>query len=240
MIIGLLTGRAGSQEQSLPYKNTYMVNGYPLMLYPYWSGKKSKLIDDIYISTNGEEIKDVAKEHNIKIIDRPDDTARSDSQHNACIDHALSYLNSIGVEVDIIVILMCNVAIQPEGVIDKCIQALLDDPSLDSAVTVREWGDHHPSRAKKIDDNNLLQPMLDDTVTNVTTTRQLLGECYYLDHQVWAIRTSNGRTPTDGQLPWYWLGKKIKAIENKELIIDVHSKEDVEYSEMWLKSNKNV
>tara|TARA_Y100000590_G_scaffold20022_2_gene23393 strand:- start:4656 stop:5384 length:729 start_codon:yes stop_codon:yes gene_type:complete len=240
MIIGLLTGRGGSEQQSLPYKNTYPILGKPLMLYPFFAAKKSKYIDDIYLSTNGSELKEVARENDIKIIARPNEFAESDSQHNTCINHALKELNSINIDVEIIVILMCNVAIQPDGAIDKCIEELLKDPSLDSAVTVRDWGDHHPTRAKTIDENNLLQSILPENKTNVSTTRQLLGPCFYLDHQVWAIRVKNGKLHDDGQGPWYWMGEKIKAVENKELVIDIHSIEDVKYSELWIKSNRKV
>jgi len=236
MIIGLLTGRGGSDSQELPYKNTISVMGRPLMMYPYYSALESKLIDDIYLSTDGPELKEIAHKEGIKIIDRPDEFAKPDSQHFECMDHAIQYLSSNNIKVDIIVILMCNVAIQPIGMIDKCIQALLDDEKLDSAVTVREWGDHHPSRAKTFDHNGLLKPILLDGKENVSTTRQLLDPCYYLDHQVWAIRIRDGALPLKGQGPWYWMGSKIKPIENKELVFDIHTIEDVHFSEMWLKT----
>jgi len=237
MIIGLLTGRAGSADQVLPFKNIYPVLGRPVMMYPYLAAKKSKLIDDIYLSTDGEEIKQVGRENNIKIIDRPPEFAASDSQHNTCINHALDVLREQGVDVSIVVILMCNVPIQPEGIIDRCIEELLDDESLDTVCTVREWGDHHPSRAKTLDINGFLVPILDEEKTNVTTTRQLLGDCYYLDHQVWAFRVRDKHLPDKGQTPWYWMGDKIKGIENTDLVVDIHNKADVKYGEMWLKAN---
>jgi len=236
-VIGLLTGRAGSANQALPFKNVHPVLRRPLMLYPYLAAKRSELIDDIYLSTDGEELKKIARSEGIKIIDRPAEMARADSQHDACINHALEVLGKKGVNVGIIVVLMCNVAIQPEGSIDRCIQALLDDPTLDSAVTVREWGDHHPSRAKKMDESGLLTQILPESGTSVTTTRQLLGNCCYLDHQVWAFRVRDGRLASDGQGPWKWMGRKIKAIENRDLVIDVHTPEDVAYAEMWLRAH---
>jgi CMP-N,N'-diacetyllegionaminic acid synthase len=237
MIIGLLTGRAGSSDQEVPYKNVHPILGRPLMLYPYLAAKRSALIDDIYLSTDGEELKTTAKAEGIKIIDRPVEMARSDSQHDLCINHALEILESKEVRPDIVVVLMCNVAIQPEGSIDRCIQALLDDPSLDTAVTVREWGDHHPSRAKKMDDKGILTEILPSANTRVTTTRQLLGNCYYLDHQVWAFRLKDMRLPKDGQGPWYWMGRNIKGIVNRDLVIDIHTLEDVAYSELWLRAH---
>lgn len=233
MIVGLLTGRGGRKSQSLPFKNSINLLGKPLMLYPYLAAQKSKFINDIYISTDGPELKKIAKKNNIKIIHRPKKFSKSNSQHIECINHALETLKKKNIKVEIIVILMCNVAIQPNKSIDSCIRALKEDPGLDSAVTCREWGDHHPSRAKTICKDGFLKPLIKKT--NVTTTRQELDKTYYLDHQVWAFRVRNMKLPKNGQKPWYWMGKKIKPIFNKELVIDIHSKEDLEYSKQWLK-----
>jgi len=238
MIIGLLTGRGGRKSQSLPYKNTKKILGKPLMLYPYLAAIKSKFIDDIYISTDGDELKNIAKKNNIKIINRPKSFAKDNSQHVECINHSLRYFKKKKIEISILVILMCNVAIQPKGSIDRCIEALLKDESIDCSVTCREWGDHHPSRAKKIDKNGFLQPITSNELTKVTTTRQNLGETYYLDHQVWAFRIRDMKLPPQGQYPWYWMGKKIKPIFNKDLVLDIHNEYDLKYSEMWLKLNK--
>src|SRR5262245_45641053 len=118
MNIALLTGRGGAGS-SFPGKNIYPILGRPLMLYPYLAAKRSRLIDDIYISTDGEEHNRVARDHGIKVIDRPPEFARPDSQHNECIDHALQVLRENRVPVETLTILMCNVGIQPEGKIDE-------------------------------------------------------------------------------------------------------------------------
>ena len=206
------------------------------MLYPYAAAKKSRLVDDIYISTDGEDLKAVARQHQIKIIDRPPEFARPDSQHNECIDHALSMLRERRVPVNILVILMCNVGIQPEGKIDACIQALIDDPELDTVVTVHEWGDHHPSRAKTLDPDGLLVPIVPATQP-VTTTRQLLSPTFYLDHQVWAFRIHDYRLPATGHQPWWFMGKRVKPVFNEDLVIDIHTPADVAYTEMWLRAH---
>ena len=235
MNIALLTGRGGTGS-SFPGKNVFPILGRPLMLYPYLAATKSALLHDIYLSTDGEELKAVARPQGIKIIDRPSEFARPDSQHNECMEHALSVLRDRGVRVDILVILMCNVGIQPQGKIDECIQALLDDPKLDSAVTVHEWGDHHPSRAKTLNSDGLLVPIVESRQP-VTATRQLLGATFYLDHQVWAHRIRDYRLPSGGSSPWPYMGKRIKGISNDELVIDVHTRADIDYTEMWLRAH---
>jgi CMP-N-acetylneuraminic acid synthetase len=235
MNIALLTGRGGAGS-SFPGKNVFPILGRPLMLYPYASARKSRLIDDIYISTDGEDLKAVAREQGIKVIDRPPEFARPDSQHNECIDHALMTLKARGVPVEILVILMCNVGIQPEGKVDECIQALIDDASLDAAVTVHEWGDHHPSRAKTTDKEGLLVPIL-PIKQPVTTTRQLLDATYYLDHQVWAFRVRDYHLPSTGHQPWWFMGNRVKPILNGDLVIDIHTRADIVYTEMWLRAH---
>lgn len=236
MIIGLLTGRGGNSNQSLPFKNSFLINRVPLMLYPYYSAKKSRFIDDIYISTDGKELKEIAYKNNIKVINRPKKYSKPDSQHIECIEHTLSYFKKNKIEVNILVILMCNIAIQPKGSIDGCIKMLLNDKKIDSVVTVREWGDHHPSRAKTIDKNGNLVPIIKD-LNSKTTTRQLLDKTFYLDHQVWAFRITNYNLPKAGPGPWYWMGKNVKPYFNKDIVVDVHDISDIEYSKLYLKKN---
>lgn len=231
MIVGLLTGRG--ESGSLKNKNVYPVLGRPLMVYPLLMAQRSRLLDDLYLSTDGERLKQVARQYGVKVIDRPPEYARPDSQHDECMQHALDVLRERGVTVDILVILMCNVGIQPQGKIDACIQALVDDPGLDAAVTIRDWGDHHPSRAKTIDEEGLLTP-LGAVREDVTTTRQLLEPTFYLDHQVWALRIRDHRLAERGRPPWTFLGDRVQGIVNEELVVDVHNEADIRHTEMWL------
>jgi CMP-N-acetylneuraminic acid synthetase len=231
MIVGLLTGRGGNS--TLPDKNVFPVLGQPLMSYVAASAFRAQLLDRIFVSTEDPKIKAVGADLGLEIIDRPEEFARPDSQHDECLVHAVEYLADKGVEVEILVVLMCNVGIQPEEKIDECVQALLDDPELDAAVTVREWGDHHPTRAKRASDDGLLSPIL-DVDPSVTTTRQLLGNCYYLDHQVWALRVSRC-FKGDGQPPWSFMGKIVKGIPNGDIVVDVHGMDEIRYTELWLR-----
>src|SRR5262249_16621956 len=126
--------------------------------------------------------------------------------------------------------------IQPEGKIDACLQALLDDPTLDTAVTVHEWGDHHPTRAKTVDAQGLLVPII-PMPEHVTTTRQLLGTTVYLDHQVWAFRIRDYVLPATGFPPWSFMGSRVKGIVNEDIVLDIHTSADIAYTEQWLRAN---
>jgi CMP-N,N'-diacetyllegionaminic acid synthase len=232
MNIALLTGRGGSV--SLPDKNVLPVLGRPMMAYPALMAQEAKLIDDVYLSTDGEQLKSVGRELNLKIIDRPPELALPNSQHRDAITHALDTLKSDGIEPEIIVVLLCNVGTHRPGLIDQCVRLLMDNPELDSVVTVDERNEFHPLRAKKMTEGGLMEPFL-EVEENVSTNRQDLEPCYFLDHTFWALRVSSCfGAYTKGQQPWDFMGDRILGVPNKGAI-DIHTVEDLAYTEAWLR-----
>ncbi len=232
MNIALLTGRGGSV--SLPDKNVLPVLGRPMMAYPAIMAKSAKLIDDVYLSTDGENLKRVGRDLGLKIIDRPEELARPTSQHRVAIEHALRILAADGVFPEILVVLMCNVGTHRPGLIDDCVRVLLENPQIDSVVTVDERNEFHPLRAKRRSANGLLEPFV-AIQGKVSTNRQDLEPCYFLDHSLWALRVSTcfGNEAV-GQPPWDFMGNHIYGLPNRGAI-DIHSVEDMAYTEAWLR-----
>lgn len=233
MNIALLTGRGGSV--SLPDKNILPVLGRPMMAYPAIMAKEAKLIDDVYLSTDGEALKKAGRELDLKIIDRPPELALPTSQHRDAIEHALKIMAEQGVHPDIIVVLLCNVGTHRPGLIDECVQLLMEHPELDSVVTIDERNEYHPLRAKRMGPDGLLEPFI-KTEGKISTNRQDLEPCYFLDHTFWALRVSTcfGKL-TQGQPPWDFMGNRILGVPNKGSI-DIHTEEDMAYTEAWLKN----
>ena len=234
MIIALLTGRGGSV--SLAEKNILPVLGRPMMSYPAIMAKQAKLIDEVYLSTDGESLKAVGRQLGLKIIDRPPELALPTSQHRDAITHALEALAKKSIYPEIIVVLLCNVGTHRPGLIDKCVQLLLDHPELDSVVTVDERNEYHPLRAKRMGPEGLLEPYM-KMEGKISTNRQDLEPCYFLDHSFWALRVATcfGRH-TKGQPPWDFMGNRILGVPNKGAM-DIHSVEDIAYTEAWLKNS---
>jgi len=232
MNIALLTGRGGSV--SLPDKNVLPILGRPMMAYPALMAQRAKLIDDVYLSTDGEALKKAGRALGLKIIDRPPELALPTSQHRDAIEHALDHLAAQGVRPDIVVVLLCNVGTHKPGLIDRCVQILLDNPELDSVVTIDERNEYHPLRAKRRDAAGMLEPFI-ATTSKVSTNRQDLEPCYFLDHTFWALRVKScfGKT-AEGQPPWDFMGRNIYGLPNRGAI-DIHSVEDMAYTEAWLR-----
>jgi len=237
--IALLTGRGGSM--SIKDKNVMPVLGRPLMMYPYIAAQQAKYIDDIYLSTDGEKLKEIAESNGIKIINRPPELALETSQHVECIHHALNHLKERGIQVNILVVLLCNVATHDVGAIDAAIEFLSKNPEYDSCVAVTEMRENHPAIAKKTIANSTplqksfetpvhyLTPFLED---DAPLSRESMRPCYFLTHSFWALRVAS-LEKTDGQPPWDFMGKKIAGLK-MEHGRDIHDFEDTAFVECWL------
>jgi len=236
MNIALLTGRGKSI--SLPDKNILKVLGRPMMAYPILMAQKAKTIDDIYISTDGEKLIEIAESMNVKVILRPDEISQPDSQHKDAILHALTFLEGQGIFPEIIVVLLCNVGTHQPGTIDKCVNILKQNPDIDSVVTIDERNEYHPLRAKKIDKDGFLKPFLAiKEGEKISTNRQDLNPCYFLDHTLWALRVKSCfKSNSLGQPPWDFMGKKIVGVPCQGSI-DIHTLADLAYTERWLLEN---
>ena len=69
MKVVIIPAKGGSTR--LPNKNMHLLNGRPLMEYTLDYVKKCKQIDDLYVTTDSEEIIKYCNSKNIKVIKRP-------------------------------------------------------------------------------------------------------------------------------------------------------------------------
>jgi CMP-N-acetylneuraminic acid synthetase len=69
MIVAIIPAKGGSSR--LPNKNIAPLNGRPMMDYTIMEAKRSKRIDEIYVSTDNDEIAENAEKNNVKVIRRP-------------------------------------------------------------------------------------------------------------------------------------------------------------------------
>jgi CMP-N-acetylneuraminic acid synthetase len=208
-----LTGRGGSK--SPPQKNILPILGRPLMTYPLKAAKESKLIDQIFITTDSDEIAKIAEKFGAKVINRPDDLAKDDTPHEDVILHALEEIKKEA-NPEIFILLLCNSATILPETIDQGIQTLLDNEELDSCVTVSKYNQHHPVRAMKIKNNRLVN-FIDDAKEKFDfnfTDRNAYGDSYFCDGGAWIMRIKNFEKENlvQGLFPYRWLGKNISPL----------------------------
>ena len=64
-IVAIVTARGGSK--GLPGKNIKNLNGKPLLAWTLDQIKESKYIDEVFVSTDSEEIADVCKQYGVSV-----------------------------------------------------------------------------------------------------------------------------------------------------------------------------
>ena len=67
--ICVIPARGGSKR--IPKKNILKLNGIPLISYTIRAAKESAQFDEIYVSTENNELKSIALSEGVKVDDRP-------------------------------------------------------------------------------------------------------------------------------------------------------------------------
>ena len=92
-ILGLIPARAGSK--GLKNKNILKINGKPLIEYTINAAKNSKLISEIYVTSDCKKVNKISKKNNLNFIKRPKNLAGDGTQIFDVIIHSINYLFKI-------------------------------------------------------------------------------------------------------------------------------------------------
>ena len=216
MVVALMLGREGSE--GFPGKNTHPVLGRPMMNYPLLAAKSATLVDEIYVSTDSDNIKNIAQEHGAKIIDRPLELATKEALGEDAYVHGFQCISErLGAPPDLMVLLFCNAPTILAKTIDEGIRILLEDPSLDSAVTVSAYNMWSPIRARKEGPDGLLLPFVPfeafGNLKAVNCDRDSQGDVFFADMSVSIVRSRCLEDLDFGVLPQRWMGRRIYPLK---------------------------
>ncbi len=233
-VYALLTGRGNN---TLSDKNVRECLGHPVLYYPARAAQKANTIDLMFCSSDDEKILNEASKIDHICIRRPDELALPTSQHVDCIMHALNVISEKYDLPDILVVTLANnVTIKSEW-IDECVHMMMNDMTISAVVPVYEDNDHHPLRAKTVDENGRLQMYEKGVEGKVSTNRQDLPKCYFLSHNFWVLNTKILlKNENEGQQPWSFMGNNIAYYEIDESI-DIHKEIDLYIAKEWIKEN---
>jgi len=152
-ILAVIPARMGSKR--LPGKNLKMINGKPLLVYSIDAVKKSKYVNRFIVSTEDNNIGQIAQSHDAEVIMRPVELARDESPTEHVIIHVLEQLQKKEQYIpDIIILLQPTSPLRTTEDIDTAIKTFLGSPG-ESLISVTEY-DHTPYWAFRIE-NGLLK-----------------------------------------------------------------------------------
>jgi pseudaminic acid cytidylyltransferase len=138
--IAIIPARGGSKR--LPRKNILPIHGNPMLTYPVQAAQKSKMFERIIVSTEDEEIKQIALEVGAEVFQRPEDLARDRATVVQVCKHVLDDLGEQNVHPDFFCCIYATaIFITPED-IKNSFQLFNQEPSPDVVMGVSEFNLH--------------------------------------------------------------------------------------------------
>ncbi|MBI5542161.1 MAG: acylneuraminate cytidylyltransferase family protein [Bacteroidia bacterium] len=224
-ILAIITARAASKR--LLNKNMLDFAGSPLISKTIESGKGSKYIDRLIVSTDSEEIKRISLEYGAEVpFIRPSELATDNADSIIVLNHVIKYINE---KFNYILLLQPTSPLRTSEDIDNSIEMLNDE--VKSIVSVSEM-EHSPLWANVLPEN---KSMADFIKPEVKGKRSQDLPIYYRINGAIYISEMDEYFFNKG-----FLGKSTKAyIMPVERSVDIDNAFDFLFAEFLFKARLN-
>ncbi len=139
-VLAIIIARGGSK--SIPRKNVLPLHGKPLIAWPIDLAHSVSRIDRVVVSTDDDEIMNIAKEHGAEVpFKRPAELATDEVPTLPVIQHALAYLaRTEDYKPDIVLLLYPTAPFLRKERIDEALD-LFENTDCNSVISVvKDWG----------------------------------------------------------------------------------------------------
>tara|TARA_Y100001935_G_C17301620_1_gene509592 strand:+ start:996 stop:1703 length:708 start_codon:yes stop_codon:yes gene_type:complete len=187
-IVTVIPARGGSK--SIPRKNIISLGGYPLIKYTIDYSLKSELISKTIVSTDDQEIAKTAIKYGAEVpFIRPSELAEDDVPDYPVMLHALTEVEkNIESNVDIIILLRPTSPLRPEGLIERGVDIMKNNPEATSVRAVTSSKEHYFRQWKKDQKYIVTVKDTDSVVEPYNIPRQFLPESYFQTGDIELIR----------------------------------------------------
>lgn len=180
-ILAIIPARGGSK--GLPGKNIRELCGKPLIAWSIEHAQKSKYVDEIFISTDSQEIADVAEKYGAPCPElRPAELACDTAPSSAFIVYTLNKMKNENNSFDYFILLEPTSPLRDVEDVDKSIKMLIDSPESESCVGVAMSGTIHPAFMVVKGETGYLEALMPD---KSTLRRQDLPDVYFFEGSVY-------------------------------------------------------
>lgn len=189
-VLAIIPARGGSK--GIPRKNIRSFAGYPLIAYSIAAGLQSELVTRTIISTDDDEIAEVARQWGAETpFMRPAEFARDNTTDFPVFEHALTWLaDHENYHPDVVVQLRPTTPVRPLHCVDDAVRMLLDHPGADSVRGVVEAG-QNPFKMWRLDPaTHQMRPLVgvDGIKEAYNAPRQQLPAVHWQTGHIDAIR----------------------------------------------------
>lgn len=218
--LAIIPARGGSKR--LPKKNILDLAGKPLIVWSIAAGLKSKYIDDVIVSSDDENILNIAKQYGSKIIRRPDELASDTATSFDVVEHTVKNTQIY----DYIIVLQPTSPLRDTHHIDEAIE-LLENKNADAIVSVTEMN-HSPLWSNTLPEDGSMEKFLLKELRNCRS--QDLDKYYRLNGAIYICKTQ--RLLEDKSL---FLEDKVFAYKmNQECSVDIDEDIDFKLAELLI------
>jgi CMP-N,N'-diacetyllegionaminic acid synthase len=156
--LGITLARGGSK--GVPNKHLRQMCGKPLLQWTLEQVVKSEYLDTIVLSSDSREILLLGQTfEDVITIRRPSELAQDNAPTLPALQHAVAYVEAGGYVPDYIIEIRATSPLKTTQDIDGCIERLIETGA-DSVIGVTALEDHHPARAKWLDDEGLIHDFI--------------------------------------------------------------------------------
>jgi CMP-N-acetylneuraminic acid synthetase len=227
-ILGIIPARGGSK--GVPRKNIKLLGEKPLLQYTSEVGLASSFIDTLVLSSDDDEIIEIAKNLGIEApFKRPSDLAIDTAPTLPVIQHALKYYKSINVEFDAVCLLQVTSPFRTVKFLNQAIEKFIKSDT-DSLVSVQEVPhEFNPHWVFEETSNGNLKIATGEA--QIISRRQDLPEVYHRDGSIYLTKTSVILNKSS------LFGNSIAYLESpKERYVNIDTMADWEKAEVLLKN----
>lgn len=224
-ILALIPARGGSK--GIKNKNIIDLCGKPLISYTIEAAKRSGYIDEIIVSTDNQEIAEVARSYDAEVpFIRPASLAEDTSKTIEVVMHAINFLEQEDRLFDTLILLQPTEPLRTSDDIDGAIKKyfLCGERGLVSVSEV----DDNPILIRSIDTNDLLIPLIN---TGSTRRRQDMPVYYRVNGCIYINKVSEINESLS------FNDNKLAYIMQREHSIDIDELKDLYLAKYYLEEN---
>lgn len=174
-VLAIIPAREGSK--GIKNKNIMELNGKPLVSYTIEAANRSKYIDYVMVSTDGEKIAEISREYGAHIpFMRPKQLALDTSKTVECIVHSIEELKKLDMKYDVLALLQPTSPLRTADDIDRALE-IFEENGEEGVVSVREVSES-PILMRSVGKDGRLVNLIN---CNSTIRRQDMPKYYKVD-----------------------------------------------------------
>lgn len=198
-VLAVIPARGGSKR--LPRKNILNIDGHPMIAYSIIAAREASLVTDWIVSSEDEEILEVARQYGAPApFRRPASLATDEVRNIEVVLHALEHMeNERALKYDVIVLLQPTAPIRKASHIDEAILRLWES-DLPSLAAVKGPFQKRDPILKRIDEEGNLVPYRADSVLDPQEPFYIYNAALYAVKRDYFVREK--RFISEKQVPY--------------------------------------